>query len=295
MSTSVKVTSYNVLSSSLCEPNYFQACNPEFLAPTHRLNILKQKLDKETDTKAVVCLQEVSTLWAGELHTYFSKKGYHFVTGLYGNKFDGYMGVGMAVPLAEYEISDVNIARIADTKRMARKPKTTGILNKAFEKLEKIYVSTRKILGFHREVPELWDSVTYRHNQMICMRLKSKATNQVFAVGTYHMPCMFKMPSVMVTHCALSAQHLQRFAGEDPYVFAGDFNIKPDSSMYRLMTEGTIDEKVRYFCVISSTFCDIFSFILITAPRLPRCAGGRHVGTAPVARIAKCLLRSERR
>lgn len=48
----------------------------------------------------------------------------------------------------------------------------------------------------------------------------------------------------MVTHCALSAQHIQRYAKEDPYVYVGDFNIKPDSSMYKLLTEGEIDSKV---------------------------------------------------
>ena len=52
---------------------------------------------------------------------------------------------------------------------------------------------------------------------------------------------------VMVTHCALSAQHIQRYAKEDPYVYVGDFNIKPDSSMYKLLTEGEIDSKV---CII---------------------------------------------
>ena len=29
----------------------------------------------------------------------------------------------------------------------------------------------------------------------------------------------------------------------DPYVYVGDFNIRPDSSMYTLLTEGCIDDK----------------------------------------------------
>ena len=49
----------------------------------------------------------------------------------------------------------------------------------------------------------------------------------------------------MVTHCALSAQHIQKFAKSDPFVYVGDFNIKPDSSMYALLTQGTIEKKVR--------------------------------------------------
>ena len=43
-------------------------------------------------------------------------------------------------------------------------------------------------------------------------------------------------------YIALSAQHIQRVAGQDPYVFCGDFNIKPESNMYRLLTNGTIED-----------------------------------------------------
>ena len=61
-------------------------------------------------------------------------------------------------------------------------------------------------------------------------------------VGTYHMPCAFRYPQVMMIHCALSAQHIQRLAADLPYVFVGDFNIKPDSSMYDLLTSGEVKE-----------------------------------------------------
>jgi endonuclease/exonuclease/phosphatase family metal-dependent hydrolase len=56
----------------------------------------------------------------------------------------------------------------------------------------------------------------------------------------------------MVTHCALSAQHIQRFAKNDPFVYLGDFNIKPDSSMYQLLTQGTLEPKVQYTAIGSS-------------------------------------------
>ena len=53
------------------------------------------------------------------------------------------------------------------------------------------------------------------------------ADSRPFVVGTYHMPCMFKLPSVMMIHCALAAQHIQKYSNEDPYLLVGDFNIKP--------------------------------------------------------------------
>jgi endonuclease/exonuclease/phosphatase family metal-dependent hydrolase len=52
---------------------------------------------------------------------------------------------------------------------------------------------------------------------------------------------MFKSPPVMMIHCALSTQLIQRIAGSLPYVLTGDFNIKPDSSMYQLLTEGKVE------------------------------------------------------
>ena len=102
-----------------------------------------------------------------------------------------------------------------------------------------------------------------------------------FQLGTYHMPCAFYLPPVMMIHCALSVQHTQRLAksfgstnaavrggnnnsptepnnqksdsdntkepttpsGPDPYILVGDFNIKPGSNMYRMITEGKDDPK----------------------------------------------------
>ena len=58
-----------------------------------------------------------------------------------------------------------------------------------------------------------------------------RADSKPFVVGTYHMPCMFKVPSVMMIHCALSAQHIHKYANNDPYVLVGDFNIKPGVSL----------------------------------------------------------------
>lgn len=112
-----KITSYNVLSSSLGGSDYYKSCNPEWLLPNHRLLKLKQKLDVEIQSQAIICLQEVSTKWSGALHSYFSQHGYYMVTGCYGNKFNGYMGVAVAVPLQAYQVIDVDITRIADTKR----------------------------------------------------------------------------------------------------------------------------------------------------------------------------------
>lgn len=243
--TRVKITSYNVLSSHLSAPSYFSSCKPEYCDPQYRFNKIKEKLDQEIASGSVICLQEISTLWAGYLHPYFVKNGYHLITALYGNKFNGYMGVGVAVPLAKYDINNVDITRIADVKRMPKKSRDETIVMKMLKTLNSWFWKLAQTLRLYKPPIDMWDSALYRHNQMICTRLQCKDTGRSFVVGTYHMPCMFELPSVMNVHCALSAQHIQRFAKDDPYLYVGDFNIKPDSSQYELLTKGTLEKTVR--------------------------------------------------
>jgi len=191
---------------------------------------------------AVICLQEVSTLWAGDLHVYFAKHGYYFITGLYGNKFNGYMGVGVAVPTAKFDILDADITKIADTKKFQTPSKSRS--STYFQKIGSALVNLYRVVFPVAEVVNPWKEAASKANQMVTVRLREKTNEKVFVVGTYHMPCMFKLPSLMMIHCALSAQHIQKKANKDPYVFVGDFNIKPDSPMYKMLTEGSVDSQV---------------------------------------------------
>ena len=86
----LRVASYNVLSSKLCEPGYFVKCAKENLDPPTRLKRVQALLRNRNEEKnAVVCLQEVSREWSGDLHAFFARQGYQFTTGLYGNPFNG--------------------------------------------------------------------------------------------------------------------------------------------------------------------------------------------------------------
>ena len=53
------VTSYNVLSSHLAQPDHFQACAPANLEQHTRLKRVKQKLMPEIEKGSILCLQEV--------------------------------------------------------------------------------------------------------------------------------------------------------------------------------------------------------------------------------------------
>ena len=236
------------LSNYLADPNYFTKCQPEFLDSASRLKLLKGKLDREIAQDSVICLQELSIDWAAKLHVYFAQNNYHLVNASYGKKYDGYMGVGVAYPALKYDVVDVDISRISDTKSIISLPsytkETPSLLFKGLVKLLALFAVKAKRQQPDRDVATLqWDEALRRYNQMVAVHLKDKTTTDEFFVGTYHMPCAFKTPVVMSIHCALAAQHLQRLARRagKAYVLAGDFNVKPTDSMYQLLTEGSIE------------------------------------------------------
>ena len=202
--------------------------------------------------------------------------------GLYGSKSNGYMGVGIAVPLKKYEITDVNIIRIADTKHHHIPKKPSSMWKDLFMYVLKWLTSLWTLLKqqqHHQAEPaatdsiSIWESALSRSNQMVSVRLrmnKRGAGARRFTVSTYHMPCMFKLPQgryyfiyrmlqaiitllyyrnvhdmiVMTIHSALAAQHAQKYARDDPCVLMGDFNFMPGSPQYDLLTKGDMDAQV---------------------------------------------------
>ena len=174
----VRVVSYNVLSSSLCEPSYFSACKPENLKPATRLKRVMDKLSLEVAQgrygycrasschggcacrggvlphlnpparPSVICLQEVSMLWAGDLHSYFAQRGYHFVFTGYGGRKNGYMGVGIAYPTDAFATQRVVIKRISETKKWPYPPRpgrVRGVLKWARRRIK--YKVVRPVKG----------------------------------------------------------------------------------------------------------------------------------------------------
>jgi len=332
MKTKVRIVSYNVLSSQLSEPEHFSTLNPDHLNPINRLPIVLQKLDQEIHQiqkkknvpnengqgkqlqSPIICLQEVSHDWAGSLHTYFANQGYYFITGLYGKKFNGYMGVGIAFKPSDYNVLDVDISRLADQReggwpRPVKQEPSTSIVGRVKRSVWKVYQGMTKsvssmmqsfLLTFWpgykkpRSPIEPWSMSENRHNQLVTLTLQDKNTHQSFVIGNYHMPCAFYAPMVMSIHSDLAARHIQRLAGvagatgsvldttttdtcttskkinnnennddDDettittnnmsssgsgsttgslPYILAGDWNIKPGDSSYRLLTTGKMDK-----------------------------------------------------
>jgi hypothetical protein len=154
------ITSYNVLSSCLAAPDHFTACNPAFLDKDYRLNKLIEKLLPEISNQAVINLQEVSNEWAGRLSAFFAQHQYHFFTALYGRSFNGFMGVGIAVPIEKYDIIDMDYCTIGDTLPRPKRERP-NILTTIYEKC---FGSTECS----------WDVASKRSNRMITVVLEPR-------------------------------------------------------------------------------------------------------------------------
>lgn len=265
-SLNVRVATYNVLSSHLSSTDHYSTLNPDHLCPENRLPVVLQKIDEEIEKSSIICLQEISHDWTGSFHTHFANKGYHLVTGLYGKRFNGYMGVGIAFKTSSFDVTGVDISRLSDKREggWPRKPKErkSNVVTRFAIDLYGFAATTTKsfleLVGLY-EVPrwppqDAWSMAENRFNQIVTVKLQDKTTQKSFVVGTYHMPCAFYKPEVMTIHTDLAARHVQNLAKEEardgsgeenratPYVLAGDWNIKPDGSSYRLLTTGKMDK-----------------------------------------------------
>jgi len=244
-----RVATYNVLSSELCEPWHFVASDPRDLDPLVRIGRVKAKIEEEIKQKSIVCLQEVSHEWYGELFQQLTESKYAYVHDSYGWKGNGFMGVGIAFPTEKYSLLESKVTRIADTKRggyqdpNSANPAAAGkgffgklraILRQFVKSIIKLFVGAKP-----NQTEALWKSVERRMNTMVFVRLEDKSTKHRLCVATYHMPCAWKTPPVISVHSSLLAQKASKLAGDsDSLIVAGDMNFQPDSPMYELLTEG---------------------------------------------------------
>ena len=233
-----QVVTYNVLSSSLAPPTTFKHCDPRDLEGPVRLNRVLLKLEEPVRAGAIICLQEISLAWAGPLHGFFARRGFHLVYASYGGRHNGYMGVGLAYPTDTFEAIDVSLERISDTRAwpMGRREGPFKALRELGERLRRVW----KILfppGRSDKVNP-WEYSRERRNVLIFTRLISRINGSRLCLGTYHMPCAYWSPPVMLIHSALVVSRFQDLARGDDAVLAGDFNILPGSECYELITKG---------------------------------------------------------
>lgn len=140
--------------------------------------------------------------------------------------------------------------RLADKREAGwpRAPKDQSLFTRIKSKIQrkvKRFLELLRLLPDPKSITDHWAVSQNRFNVLVTVKLQEKETQKAVCIGNYHMPCAYYAPMVMTIHTDLAARHVQRLAEKSksvPYVLAGDWNIKPEGSSYRLLTTGTMDK-----------------------------------------------------
>lgn len=261
--TAVRVIQWNILSPALADPESFPHCNPAALDPEARWvnisNRIKKEINDSSKTKPTFCLQEICQNWLSRLITLFEAHNYVLVHRSYGTEKNDYMGIGIAYPRDLYHMTGCNIVRVAD--KIPTPPKNTVVAVAQPGLLTNLYHSSvnfgydlfAKLTGKTVPTPvDQWEVARHKWNMMVMISLVHADLykqnggwdpKDEFIVATYHMPCDFMKWTVMTLHSYYSSMIVQEWAtqnGITSFVFAGDFNIKPDSPQYKFLTQGEV-------------------------------------------------------
>ena len=195
----------------------------------------------------IFCLQEIDYTFTSALHTFFANHQYTFVTGLYGKKFNGYMGVGIAYPIQEFETIKVDICRLSDEREGGWPTESEGVedgwigkVSRGVKRIQKLAWNTVQSttglldqyliqpLGIRappllskKEEIDPWTMSENRYNILLTVALRFRSTtstadndSNVFSLSNYHMPCAFYCPPVMNLHVDMAAKRAWQLAAE---------------------------------------------------------------------------------
>lgn len=241
----ISVATYNILSSSLSDKKSFPGYKDENINPQNRYLLLLNKLNRYIKKYAIICLQEVSQEWSGPLHTHFYSHEYTMIYSQYGGEFDNFMGVAIAFPNS-YFLKKVIICKPA---------KLIGAINKNLITYKnETYQSNFLLKNIESIVKKKSNSLI-----MVCLKYGS---DSVFWIATYHMPCEFRNPDLLMYHALILLKSVQDEVNDEPYILCGDFNFTPDSEPYKYICKKQQSSK--------KTTSEIATDLtLSTAPTLP--------------------------
>ena len=228
----VRIVTYNLLVPIYAEqPSYYLKCQPEFLKTEHRWNVIRAQLEQEIHLhqNTVICLQEVSRTMLPEINALFLRMDYNFVHSLYGGQYNDYMGVGIAVPVS-MELKSTHLIGIGNHIRSTVHPreKKSSFLTWCRDRWHWLMA---KSIEF---TIDPWEIAMSRNNTLICLEVLMEGN--LLSVGTYHMPCLYQIPDVMMIHSSVVKDLMFQLAAGHSFILAGDFNFEPRENSYRAIT-----------------------------------------------------------
>lgn len=228
----INITTYNVLAQSMSSTKFIKT-DPVFLELSVRMPKILRELQACFDRRDIICLQEVDVTLAGAgLHQAFIANGYYPLTAHYSTmQGRDYFGNVIAFPIEKYNLIGYGQCKIGD-HILVPEQYSNPIAPQPFND------------GKPRTVTcDVYQEAAKRDTALLYASFEDKLSNKKFLVHTYHMPCAFWWPSVMTLHAEALLRKVKEVSNGLPYVLAGDFNTCPNTPVYKLITEGTINDK----------------------------------------------------
>lgn len=283
--TSVRAVTYNVLSTGLTKGHDVDR-SVAVLAEPLRWQLLHGQLTSYTSSspRPVIFLQEVSHSWNGKLMSFFAERGYSWFFSGYADDWSHRMGVGIAVPTEQFEVLSMRVVRpgasIPPRPAGAPAPPSSHLwallpfqkeinrffASKWYNALCELFTATKALVikppPYQPTPSDNWHNAATRKNEMLIGVLREKDSQAAFVAATYHMPCAFRFPIIMLLHTLACMKILSAAAADAadvhaplvppseahdlasrrslPIVFGGDFNLTPSSALYGLLATGSI-------------------------------------------------------
>ena len=104
-----------------------------------------------------------------------------------------------------------------------------------------------------------------KNNIAIFAIFENKNSNLKFGVITYHMPCVPSIPQIALLHSKTIYRHIKKFMNNINWIFAGDFNMTPDTMAYNYLVNtinlGCIWKDVlRHYPITNHAYISNFEF-----------------------------------
>ena len=207
------VITFNCLTPFSGVPSEYPDCDPIVLDRLRRKNTILSLFTNWLRTSPIIVLQEVPYNWKQDFDRYFTKRDYTFHCMNYGQKTNGILGVGIAVPnFYAIDPTEVEFIRVAD------------------------YINDIDSSD-DNEVDTNIENAKKRANLVVRMMIRLN-NGKAFYLYNYHMPCAFKTPLVQILHIDALKRIITSFPNI-PYILAGDMNILPTSKEYEFLTDTT--------------------------------------------------------
>jgi len=256
----LNIISFNILDPKLCNHyEFIGEYNPVHLQKNKRkekiMILIKEYIN--LSPKPIICLQEVSAIWKGDLEKLFIENGYNFYSICYG-----ILGIGIAIP-NNITISKIEYIKIGDyinanspddiyvyeeqqreKKRENDRKESTSLFSHFITYVEEYKLNKQEL---HDEIKNIIEEAKTKKNYAI--RITIEVNNKSLIIYNYHMPCSFKKPIIQTMH--IDAFKKLMYEHRDiPTIWAGDFNIKPSSNEFKYLTSGKLIDEHRVYIPI---------------------------------------------